>query len=96
MLMAIRACVIRERPKRHRIVVSLTLDPHIVAFLKGEMERLGERNFSNFVEGIFECFLRDSCEGCPTYEALPNEEKDKITGKIGAGKWITQEERLGK
>lgn len=89
--MAIRSCVVRERPKRHRAVISLTLDPHVVASLKDEMRRLDEKNFSNFVEGIFECFLRESCEGCPTYEELTDEEKVKITGKVGAGKWITEE-----
>lgn len=87
--MAIRSCTIRERPKRHRTVISLTLDPHIVASLKQEMERLKERNFSNFVEGIFECFLRDTCENCPSWEALPDEDKERITNKIGAGKWVS-------
>ena len=90
--MVIKSCTVRERPKRHRAVISLTLDPHIVVALKKEMEELGERNFSNFVEGIFECYLRDSCEGCPAYEELSDEEKGSITGKVGAGKWITNEE----
>jgi len=30
--------------------------------------------------------MRDSCEGCPAYENLPEEEKAKITGKVGVGK----------
>ena len=90
-VMAITSCTVRERPKRHRAVVSLTLDLHIVASLKKEMERLGERNFSNFVEGIFECFLRDTCEGCPYYEELPEEKQVKVTGKRGAGKQITED-----
>lgn len=85
--MAVTSCRVRERPKRHRTVVSLTLDPHILASLKKEMQRLGETNFSNFVEGIFDCFLRETCEGCPAYENLPREEKAKITGKVGVGKW---------
>ena len=82
----------RKRTKRHRNVTSLTLDPHIVADLKKEMEYLGEANFSNFVEGILECFLRETCDGCPTYDTLPEHEKTEIEGKIGAGKWITKEE----
>jgi len=93
--MATIACTVRKRPKRHRTVVSLTLDPHILASLKNEMVRLGETNFSNFVEGIFECFLRESCDGCPAYEELPEDEKTKVTGKVGAGKWTTNEDSEG-
>lgn len=87
--MAIRRCTVRERPKRHRTVISLTLDPHIVTSLKKEMQRFDETNFSNFVEGIFECFLRDTCEGCASWDALPGEEKERIKNKIGAGKWVS-------
>ena len=90
--MVITNCAKRKRTKRHRTVVSFTLDPHIVASLKKEMVRLEETNFSSFVDGIFDCFLRETCEGCPAYEELSDEEKDKITGKVGAGKWITNEE----
>ncbi len=90
--MAIRECVSRVVARPRRVTVAINLNEEVVRKLKGEMHRLGEDNFSRFVEGIFECFLRDTCEGCPAYENLPSEEKHKITGKVGAGKWVTEEE----
>jgi len=91
-MMVKTSCTAMTRPKRHRTVVSLTLDRHILDSLKREMQKLGETNFSNFIEGILDCFLRLNCQGCPFYESLSDEEKDNIICKIGAGKWITEEE----
>jgi hypothetical protein len=80
------------RPKRHRTVVSLTLDRHILDSLKEKMRNLGETNFSSFIEGILDCFLRPDCKGCEFYESLSDEEKGNIICKIGVGKWIIKEE----
>lgn len=80
------------RPNRHRTVVSLTIDRHILNSLKREMRNLGETNFSSFVESILDCFLRPDCKGCEFYENLADEEKENIICKIGAGKWVTKEE----
>ena len=55
------------------------------------MAKVGETSLSAFTESLYECVLRDSCEGCPVYENLPEEEKAKITGKVGVGKWIVAE-----
>ena len=90
--MVITICVKRKRSKRHRVVTSLTLDPHIVASLKKRMKRQGETNFSSFVEGILDCFTRNTCEGCPGYENLSDKEKTQITGKVGVGKWIVAQQ----
>ena len=59
------------------------------------MGELGETSLSSFTESLYECVLRDDCGDCPTYEDLPEEEKAKITGKVGVGKWITNEECEG-
>jgi hypothetical protein len=89
--MTTRECVSRVVPRPRRATIAINLNEEIIRKLKEEMHRLGEDNFSRFVEGIFECFLRDTCDGCPAYEDLPQEEKTKITGKVGVGKWITDE-----
>lgn len=76
-----------KRPRRHRLQVNLTIDPHVLERVKQFMGEIGETSLSNFVEGLFECVLRDTCEGCPGYEELPDDEKAKIVGKFGVGKW---------
>jgi len=55
------------------------------------MREIGETSLSSFTEGLYECVLRDSCDGCLAYDSLSDEEKDKITGKVGVGKWTTAE-----
>ena len=76
-----------KRPRRHRPQVNLTIDAHVLERVKEFMAEIGETSLSNFVEGLFECVLRDTCEGCPAYDELPQEDKAKITGKVGVGKW---------
>ena len=90
--MAITECVSRVVARPRRMTVAVNLNEQVVKKLKVEMARLGVDNFSRFVEGIFESFLRDSCEGCPAYDELPEEEKSKITEKVGVGKWVEAEE----
>lgn len=85
----------RKLPRRHRVQVNLTLDPHILEDARKLMAEIGEVSLSNFVEGLIECVLRDSCEGCSAYDDLPDEEKARISGKVGAGKWITEDEGEG-
>ena len=88
--MGVRECVSKVVARPRRTTVAVNLNEEVLKKLKDEMQRLGEDNFSRFVEGIFECFLRETCKGCPAYEDLPDKEKAKITGKIGVGKWETQ------
>jgi len=54
------------------------------------MEKEGETNLSAIIEGFIDCGIRDTCEGCPAYEELPEEEKAKIKGKAGVGKWVEE------
>lgn len=81
----------RKRAKRHRTTLSITIDPHLLDDLKRWMEKEGETNLSAVIEGFIDCGIRDTCEGCPAYEELPEAEKAKITGKAGVGKWETHE-----
>ena len=67
--------------------MSITIDPHVLDGLKRWMVREGETNLSAAIQGFIECGIRDSCEDCPYYEELPKDEKDKIKGKAGVGKW---------
>ena len=85
--MRITKCEKGRDKKRRRRTMSITIDPHILDALKKWMEKEGEHNFSAVIEGFIDCGVRDSCEGCPDYEELPKEEKDKISGKVGVGKW---------
>ncbi len=82
----------RTRPKRQRPTLSITIDPHVLDGLKKWMERDGGTNLSAAIQGFIDCGIRDACEGCPAYEELPDEEKAKITGKVGVGKWIEADE----
>ena len=82
-------CSKRQRPRRHRQQVNITLDPHIIEKARDFMAEIGETSFSNFVEGLIDCAARETCEGCPSYEELPDEKKAAITGKVGVGKQIT-------
>jgi hypothetical protein len=69
--------------------VNITLDPHIIEKAKEFMAKIGETSFSSFVEGLIDCVVRESCEGCPSFEELPEAEKVKIKGKVGVGKQVT-------
>jgi len=89
--MATAVCLLR-RPHKRRTQINLTIDPDVLSKVRRLMSELGETSLSSFTEGLYECVLRDDCMGCPAYEELPNEEKGKITGKVGVGKWITNEE----
>ena len=40
-------------------------------------------SFTTWVEFSMECYMRDSCDGCPYEE---DEEKEKGAAKIGIGK----------
>ena len=89
--MATAVCLLK-RPRKRRVQINLTIDPDVLAKVRDLIGEVGESSLSNFTEGLYECVLRDDCEGCPAYEELPDEEKEKITGKVGTGKWITEEE----
>ena len=78
----------RKRVKRHRTTLSITIDPHVLDALKQWMKKEGETNLSAVIEGFIDCGIRDTCEGCPAYEELPEAEKAKIKGKAGVEKWI--------
>ena len=92
--MATAVCLLR-RPRKRRVQVNMTIDPDVLVRIKDLMAELGETSLSNFTEGLYECVLRTNCEGCPAYENLPEEEKTKVTGKVGVGKWETDEEEEG-
>jgi hypothetical protein len=77
----------RKPPKRHRTTLSITIDPHVLEALKKWMAREGETNLSSVIEGFIDCGVRDSCEGCPSYEELPDKEKATVGEKAGVGKW---------
>ncbi len=85
--MRITNCEKGRVKKRRRRTLSITIDPHVLDALKQWMEKEGERNLSAVIEGFIDCGIRDTCDGCPDYEELPQEEKDKISRKVGVGKW---------
>ena len=76
----------KKHPKRRRTTLSITIDPVILSKLRDWMDREGETNMSSVIEGFVDCGIRDSCEGCPNYEELPEDEEKEIRGKIGVGK----------
>lgn len=77
----------RTRPRKKRPTLSITIDPHVLDGLKKWMEGEGETNMSATIQGFIECGIRDTCDGCPYYEELPDDEKEEVTGKAGVGKW---------
>ncbi len=77
-----------KRARKRRSQVNLTIDPSLLQRVRELMKDIGETSLSNFTEGLYDCVLRDTCEGCPSYEELPAEEKAKIKGKVGVGKWV--------
>jgi len=77
----------RDRVKRYRRTLSITIDPDVLKALQQWMAKRGARNLSAVIEGFIDCGVRDTCEGCPAYEELPQNEKKKISGKVGVGKW---------
>lgn len=85
----------RKRPRRHRVQVNITLDPHILEKGKEYMTKIGETSLSSFVEGLIDCIVRETCEGCPAYEDLPEKEKDRIEDKVGVAKRIISESEEG-
>ena len=77
-----------KREKKVRTLFTLTIDPEVLVKVKEFMRSIGEDNLSAFTEGLYLCVMRDTCEGCPAYDELPEEEKAKVTGKgAGVGKW---------
>ena len=72
--------------------ISLSVDPEVWRKFKAKAEEKGEKNISSLVESLMVCYTYDTCEECPSYQELPQEEKAKVRGKIGVGKWITSEE----
>ena len=89
--MATAVCVLR-RPRKRRVQINLTIAPDALVKVRDLMAELGETSLSNFTEGLYECVVRDDCGGCPAFENLPDDEKAKVNGKVGVGKWITNEE----
>ena len=89
--MATAICLLK-RPRKRRTQINLTIDPNTLTRVRQLMVELGETSLSSFTEGLYECILRDSCEDCPTFEALPPEERERIVGKIGVGHQILAEE----
>ena len=79
-----------KRSRKRRVQVNLTIDPAILLRIRELMGEQGETSLSSFTEGLYDCILRDDCEGCPAYGELPEEEKAKITGKVGVGKQLTE------
>ena len=80
----------KTRPKRQRPTLSITIDPHVLDGLKKWMIREKETNLSAAIQGFIECGIRDSCDDCPYYEELPEDEKEEIKGKAGVGKWTDE------
>lgn len=80
----------QKRSKRHRITLSITIDPHILDSLKKWMEIEDETNLSAVIESFIDCGIRDTCEGCPYYEGPPPEEKGEVRDKVGVGKWTDE------
>lgn len=89
--MATTACLLK-RPRKRRVQINLTIDPDVLHKVRDLMNELGETSLSNFTEGLYECVLRDTCDGCSAYEELPDDEKRRIKGKIGVGKQIIEED----
>ena len=89
--MTLAKCALKRARKR-RAQVNLTIDPDLLNRIRKLMYEMGENSLSNFTEGLYDCVLRDDCEGCPAYESLPDDEKSKIKGKLGVGKWIDEDE----
>lgn len=81
----------RKRVRRRRTTLSITINPDVLDALKRWMEKEGETNLSAVIEGFIDCGIRDSCEGCPHYEELPEEKKDAIVDKVGVKKWESKE-----
>jgi len=80
------------KPRKRRVQINLTIDPDVLNKVRDLMSELGETSLSSFTEGLYDCVLRDDCEGCSAYDDLPPEEKAKITGKVGVGKFFTDED----
>lgn len=80
----------RKITKKHRQTLSITIDSKVLDALKKWMKREGETNISVVVEGFIDCGVRDDCEGCEYYKDLPDEEKAKVKGKTGVGKWTNE------
>ena len=89
--MAAIACSLKV-PRKRRVQVNLTIDPPVLRRIRDLMSQLGETSLSAFTEGLYECVLRDTCDGCPAYEELSDAEKGKVKGKIGVGKQIVEED----
>lgn len=89
--MATAVCMLAKTRKR-RVQINLTIDPDVLHKVRDLMSELGETSLSSFTEGLYDCVLRDDCEGCPAYEGLPEEDKVKIKGKVGVGKQIIDED----
>jgi hypothetical protein len=79
-----------KRSRKRRVQVNLTIDPTLLRRIRELMVKHEEPSLSSFTEGLYDCVLRDDCEGCPAYEELPEEEKVIITGKVGVGKQLTE------
>jgi len=77
----------RKRGKRHRTSLSITIDPHVLDNLKQWMKKEGETNLSSVIEGFIDCGIRDSCDDCPFYADVSQEEKARVGKKIGVDKW---------
>lgn len=89
--MLMTVCALKRTRKR-RVQINLTIDPDVLRKVRALMSQLGENSLSSFTEGLYECVLLDTCDGCPAYEELPDDEKRKIKGKIGVGKQIIEED----
>ena len=80
----------RKITRKHRQTLSITVDSKVLDSLKEWMKREKETNISAAVEGFIDCGTRDTCEGCEYYEELSSEEKAKVKGKAGVGKWADE------
>jgi hypothetical protein len=87
--MATAVCML-ARTRKNRVQINLTIDPDLLDKVRKLMNKIGEVSLSKFTEGLYDCVLRDDCKGCPAYEELSEEEKNKITGKVGVGKQVIQ------
>jgi hypothetical protein len=73
--------------------ISLSIDPEVWRKFKAKAEEMGEKNMSSLVESLMVCYTYETCEECPSYQDLPEEEKAKVKGKAGiVGKWEMREE----
>ena len=84
------------REKKTRTLLTLNIDPEVIKRVKEFMHSIGEENLSAFTESLYLCIMRDSCEGCSSYENLPDEVKVKITGKVGVGHQIGLKPKKGR